>query len=799
MKKIIIIFIIVFVLLGLGYYIVNNTNIFTNKVSIVFENNIMYPEFSYDKYEYTIYTKDDKINVKCNNFKEKECNKVINIREDDMKYKITHLGKEYVFNIHKVSKDHSFARIDKINGIPDNYTKEANIEVEVYDLLGIGGISYSFDNGKTWQKDNKIVIKENGIYNLIVKDYFNFKTEVKDININNVDSKGPIVEISKSYEDGSYVLNAYAMDSESGISDYSWSNNENTKSVKIKKDGEYKVVVKDEVGNETEKSINISSSNKNKKKLVAIFSANGSEKDYIESCETTKDSCKVKVPKIIRKDYTIIGWSLNKDARSSKINNNQVEISEDTTYYAITRSNDKEEILLHYQDKNASGKDTETVSCYKYNKDENCSFVAPNVSLKKGYELIGWSSDLGKTIPDYKTGDIITIKEGVNYYSITKNLNPLVANFYIIDNKAATLEKTTSSCYVYNGSSKGCEITAPKILAKKGYKGVGYTSKKDSITKEIDNNGKAYINSNSTYYTITSYPIKITFDKNTTFDSSMDSLFFSNIAAKELSFYSTTCDNYNNMGCYITESPLIISPGNEIYGFSKRKDGEIIDVFRELFKEDTILYARSFNAKYKGEFKVGVEKKLGNVYFEYSNDLASNTVKDITNYFDKLYSIYPQLFETHSKMMIAKKIFYNKYIDPQTAGLTVYYNNNNVYNTIFIGLNNTATDKIVLVHELSHAFDFYYRSKTGNSISEHNDLLKLYNLYKNKSDKPLRSYAYNNEKEFIAESIAYYYVEKHLNYSFRPNYEKPTTNEIKRLVDKYICIAKNNYNEGAEC
>ena len=92
--------------------------------------------------------------------------------------------------------------------------------------------------------------------------------------------------------------------------------------------------------------------------------------------------------------------------------------------------------------------------------------------MKKGYELIGWSSDLGKTIPDYKTGDIITIKEGVNYYSITKNLNPLVADFYIID-KCHSLNYNycnhqlgtynTSERYELNGGKKYFTVSSYEV------------------------------------------------------------------------------------------------------------------------------------------------------------------------------------------------------------------------------------------------------------------------------------------------------------------------------------------------
>ena len=62
-----------------------------------------------------------------------------------------------------------------------------------------------------------------------------------------------------------------------------------------------------------------------------------------------------------------------------------------------------------------------------------------------------------------------------------------------------------------------------------------------------------------------------------------------------------------------------------------------------------------------------------------------------------------------------------------------------------------------IVHELTHGWDSFYKAKKGLAISENIDIKNLYNKYKNASKKPLRSYAYTNEAEFVADAYSWYY------------------------------------------
>jgi len=79
------------------------------------------------------------------------------------------------------------------------------------------------------------------------------------------------------------------------------------------------------------------------KTLVATFNMNGSESigSNSLSCTTNNTSCTIKMPSIKRDGYKIIGWSKSSSENgiSYAVGSTQ-SISEDTTFYAITKKED---------------------------------------------------------------------------------------------------------------------------------------------------------------------------------------------------------------------------------------------------------------------------------------------------------------------------------------------------------------------------------------------------------------------------------------------------------------------------
>ena len=81
------------------------------------------------------------------------------------------------------------------------------------------------------------------------------------------------------------------------------------------------------------------------------------------------------------------------------------------------------------------------------------------------------------------------------------------------------------------------------------------------------------------------------------------------------------------------------------------------------------------------------------------------------------------------------------------------------------------------------------------------DVNEIYNthLEEESGERPLRNYSYSVIQEFWADSVLGYYGEEFNNYNVAeamkntPEYQPPT-DDIKNMVEKYICIAENNYN-----
>jgi len=75
-------------------------------------------------------------------------------------------------------------------------------------------VSYSFDGGKTWQKENAIQVTENGSYVVVVKNEKGKVSEKATVTISNIDMEGPIIKLT----DPLYVQKGGVYNSKSGIS-----------------------------------------------------------------------------------------------------------------------------------------------------------------------------------------------------------------------------------------------------------------------------------------------------------------------------------------------------------------------------------------------------------------------------------------------------------------------------------------------------------------------------------------------------------------------------------------------------
>ena len=98
-----------------------------------------------------------------------------------------------------------------------------------------------------------------------------------------------------------------------------------------------------------------------------------------------------------------------------------------------------------------------------------------------------------------------------------------------------------------------------------------------------------------------------------------------------------------------------------------------------------------------------------------------------------------------------------------------------------------------MVHEMAHSWDFYYGLKTGKNISSQNDIINLFSKYSKAKNRPFRDYSYSNIYEFVADMMRYYYFKYYVpTYGFKSSVYP---SDIKKALEKYICISKNDYQE----
>jgi len=206
--------------------------------------------------------------------------------------------------------------------------------------------------------------------------------------------------------------------------------------------------------------------------------------------------------------YTAIGWNTNKAATTSSLNSGaNVTLSSNQTYYSITKNNTNLTGTFSLQDTNAATTSATSTSCTRYNGATSCSIKAPTLTAKTGYTAIGWNTNKAATTSSLNSGANVILSSNQTYYSITKNNTNLTATF---NGNGATAGSTSGSCTRYNGASS-CAVKSPSIT-RAGFTIHGWNTNKDA-TSGTAAGSNVSINTNTTYYAITSKAITVTFSK----------------------------------------------------------------------------------------------------------------------------------------------------------------------------------------------------------------------------------------------------------------------------------------------
>lgn len=540
--------------------------------------------------------------------------------------------------------------------------------------------------------------------------------------------------------------------------------------------------------------------NNDKEEYTATFYIG--KKLYAENCSEKNKTCVVKFPKINVDGYEALGWSTDPNAKNPEFNtDSQITLNESKIFYAIIRKKVDIKFINNVTNEN------EVKSCYIYNDETGCNIVSPEIKAKDNYLGLGWANTANQKQIQWGTNTDRKVSESKTYYSVVRSKNAFRVGFTVQDDNAVTTTSTEEICYLYNNDST-CKITVPTLKVKNNSTEIiGWSTDEDSKTSKYKGGETLEISNNRKYYSITKSKVTIKFDTNKSYDNNTVkerqtgyNYSKSNIAAEKLSFYETSCYSYNGYGCKITKVPIIYSKGNEIRGFSKTSEGSPVNVYNITFKNDTTLYARVYNNEKKGILSTYYYGTIGNMPIEMETKLSQESRNSYWNYIKQLYNDMPVLFNADGKMTLLAESTYASVVGGSSSGIT----GGNVPNILINIPTNVVLDKnreATIVHELGHAFGDKYGRRTGHYPENNQELLNLFNKYKTYSVKPLREYAYVHINEFFAEIFRFSYEEKYHRGTDIGNptneYTYRTTPEIINIVDRYICVAKNDYNESA--
>lgn len=744
--------------------------------------------FDKNKFEYNLEIDTQKVQFKCNKIDSVTgCNETVNlVNKTNLDHIIEYTsqkGKKYSYTFHITKKDtNGPIKIDSIEFEKTDYSNKNTTIVVKANSDKNKKLKYSFDGGNTWQDDNKYTTDENEDVNVVIKDDAGNTTDPKEIEIDNIDTVAPTVNIEeKEKKESKVILFANAKDDSSGIDKYNWNESgyTNNSTYEATKAGTYTVKVKDKAGNESVKaSITIPESyfKKNVKKEThtykVTFNGNGASVTKSElSCSTTGLSCKIKLPEIKRDNGIIIGYSENANATTPQYKVGQeISVTENKTLYAITAK----KITLTINGNGASVSKS-GVTCNIYNNDKSCKVTTPTIT-RSGYSIIGFNSKASATSSEYKINSSITLDKDKTIYAITSK--KLTATF---KGNGASVSSSSSSCNIYN-TAKTCNVTAPTIT-RSGWTILGFSTNKNATTGTTAKT----LASDKKYYAITKKTITVTFAKN-----DQSSYKYNDFDYIEYPSRSKSCTVYNTGSCKI-KIPFVDVKGLSSSGFVAKKSNPDTYVSYIIgqsydFNQNTTLYVSFYGANgFKNSIFNNVGTRLeyknnqGRIIIDFEKDCNATNYK---KFFDTLNSKAPYLFSGNMKITIYKPSTFNKGFSAfkEHDGLNYGYG---LHRLLAIKYYEDGAYSLI-VHELAHRWNSIYSLKNNKSIEE--SFSNLYTKYKSKpeSERPMRKYSYNNLSEFFADTVMTYYflyIDKNTGVNTTGWY---LPNDIKSKLEQYI-------------
>lgn len=395
------------------------------------------------------------------------------------------------------------------------------------------------------------------------------------------------------------------------------------------------------------------------------------------------------------------------------------------------------------------------------------------------------------TVFDYLLYTILTINIIVllisGYEKLVRDEEEILANIdnpdpnsYVVGIELNGSDRVESRRLICTKNDENqCIVHLPMAYRKDG-KVMGYSTSPYSIEPEYSLDSDINLTNNMRLYVIS-------FKINNLYIDDDDIDF---IAKKNLS-----CVMYNNDKSCKVKLPVFNKIGYENKGYSssiRSLTGFVYPNDYYELDEDKVLYPIYATSARHKTINVGKTLMLNDSFVEIEKGCSEDVYNDYLNYLNDIKESAPYLLFGNKISLIGddafNEIWGNMYVGmnfgPRKIRAIDIRCSNRIYNDYY------AT----MVHELSHSWDYYYSTKSGTNITSESDVINLYNKYVKLDNRPFRDYSYSNVYEFFADAVKYYYFK----------YLKPTDeysmlsfpSDIKNVIEKYICIANNDYKDG---
>lgn len=374
--------------------------------------------------------------------------------------------------------------------------------------------------------------------------------------------------------------------------------------------------------------------------------------------------------------------------------------------------------------------------------------------------------------------DNLTNNDNGDKFDSDNNPNTDIYHTYtaiFIKNGADKIEKSKITCVLIGDK---CEITFPNIIKEDGVV-LGWNTENTNYAR-YKVGDTISLSDNHIFYAITYIENTLTI-----YDDDIDY-----IAEKRVS-----CKAYNdNEGCMVNV-PNYNKIGYENRGYSLRSDsltGTVFPNMNYVIKKDVSLYP-VYNTLTRGRVinTSKIVQKYG-ITIEIEDGCSSNIYNEYLSYLDKINEEASYLL-VGSKITLLNEKTFDKLWGEKYMGMNYGPNPLRLFDIKCPSVLNSDY-YATMVHELAHTWDFYYSNHFSKNISDENDYINLFSKYQNMTNRPFRNYSYTNIKEFFADTIRYYYFKYLDPRGAYVNLDYPE--DVKKVVEKYMCVAKNNYQRG---